>query len=493
MVTDQQVRRLMAEIGRHGNVTRAAQNAGMSRVTAREWLKADELPSDRKKVPREWRTRPDPFAEDWAELVTMLELTPGLEAKTLFEHLVTMHPERYEEGQLRTLQRHVREWRAANGPPKEVFFSQNHRPGEAAQTDFTHATELGITIACEAFPHLLCHVVLPYSNWDWVTVCLSESMAAIKRGTQSAFLRLGRIPQWHQTDHSTAATHEIGAGERGFNRDYLAFMAHIDVKPRTIGVGKSEQNGDVEAANGVLKRRLEQHLLLRGSRDFATRRDYELWVQSVVDKSNHTRADKLAEELAVMRAFTASPVPEFAEVDICVTSWSTIRVLHNTYSVPSRLICETVRVRIWDDRLEVVYAQKLVLIIPRLLGRQGHRIDYRHIIWSLVRKPGAFERYRYREDLFPTLVFRRAYDALTAATPGRPADVEYLRILHYAASTLEKPVEQAVATLLATGVVPTAERVKAAIAPERPSIPDLVQPMPDLGEYDALLNRGECA
>ena len=493
MVKDQQVRRLMEEMGRHGNVTRAAQNADMSRRTAREWLKAGELPSDRKKVRRDWRTRPNPFAEDWAETVKMLEQTPELEAKTLFEHLLTQHPGRYEEGQLRTLQRHVREWRAENGPPKVVFFAQNHRPGEAAQTDFTHAAELGITIAGEAFSHLLCHVVLPYSNWDWVTVCLSESMAAIKRGTQSAFLRLGRIPRWHQTDHSTAATHEIGAGERGFNREYLAFMDHLGVKPRTIGVGKSEQNGDVESANGVLKRRLEQHLLLRGSRDFKTRRDYELWVQSVVDKANRSRAEKLAEELAVMRPFTASPVPEFTEVDVGVTTWSTIRILFNTYSVPSRLIGETVRVRIWDDRLEVVYAQKLDLVIPRLLGRQGHRIDYRHIIWSLVRKPGAFERYRYREDLFPTLVFRRAYDALTAAVPGRPADVEYLRILHYAASTLEKPVEEAMAALLAAGVVPTAERVKAALAPERPSIPDLLQPMPDLGEYDALLSGQVCA
>src|SRR5260370_18480637 len=75
--------------------------------------------------------------------------------------------------------------------------------------------------------------------------------------------------------------------------------------------------------------------------------------------------------------------------------------------------------------------------IERLRGRHGHRINYRHIIWSLVQKPGAFAQYRYREELFPTLTFRRADDALAAKHPARGAGLEYLRILHLAASTME--------------------------------------------------------
>lgn len=495
MIKDTQVRRLMKEMTKHGNLTRSAQNADMDRKTARAWLDCGKMPSEVGREPRDWRTRSDPFESDWAQTAEMLSATPALEAKTLFDHLVTAHPGRYEPGQLRTLQRRVRQWRAANGPPKDVFFAQAHRPGEAAQTDFTHATELGVTIAGEPFAHLMCHVVLPYSNWEAATVCLSESMAAIKRGTQFAFFKLGRVPAWHQTDHSTAATHDLADGKRGFNRDYQALMDHLGMKPRTIAVGKKEQNGDVESANGALKRRLEQHLLLRGHRDFATIREYECWVQSVVDLTNRSRQTKLDEELAVMRALSDDkrPLPEFVERDIDVTPWSTIRVQHNTYSVAARLIGERVRVRIWDDRIEVFYAQKAELVMPRLLGRGGHRVDYRHVIWSLVKKPGAFERYRYREDLFPTPTFRQAYDALTAAGAGRKADVAYLRILHLAASTFEKPVEAALAALLAAGELPTPERVKEAVVPETVTIPDLAQPVADLREYDVLLSQEACA
>lgn len=487
MVTDKQVRRLMEEMARHGNLTRAAQNADVDRKTGRKWLSAGKLPSECEKASRDWRTRPDPFAEVWPNIEAKLKAAPGLEAKTLFEDLVAQHPGRYEPGQLRTLQRRVRQWRAQYGPAKPVFFAQEHRPGEAAQTDFTHGTELGVTIAGVLFAHLLCHWVLPYSNWQWVTVCLSESMAALKRGVQSAVFGLGRMPEWHQTDNSTAATHEIGAGERGFNTEYVRLMAHLGMKPRTIAVGEKHQNGDVESSNGALKRMLEQHLLLRGSRDFVSVRDYEQWVQQILVKRNRQRQTKFDEELAAMRPLSVSPLPEYVEVQVGVTSWSTIRVLHNTYSVPSRLIGETVRVRIWDDRLEVAYTQKVELVIPRLLGRQGHRIDYRHVIWSLVQKPGAFERYRYREDLFPSLTFRRAFDALSHAKPGRPGDVEYLRVLHMAASTYESAVEAVLEQLLTEGVVPLFERVKAVVVTEQPSIPELAELRPDLGEYDALL------
>src|SRR5687767_7185802 len=129
-------------------------------------------------------------------------------------------PDRYHEGQLRTLQRHVKQWRAQSGPDKEVFFQQEHRPGEAMQTDFTWATELRVTIAGEPFPHMLCHPVLPYSNWEWATICRAESMAAMKRGVQAALFRLGRVPEFHQTDNSTAATHDLRTGKRGFNEEY---------------------------------------------------------------------------------------------------------------------------------------------------------------------------------------------------------------------------------------------------------------------------------
>ena len=187
-----------------------------------------------------------------------------------------------------------------------------------------------------------------------------------------------------------------------------------------------------------------------------------------------------------MRLLKVERLREYKEVDVAVTSWSTIRVKHNAYSVPSRLIGEWVRVRVYEDRLEVYYGSQHQLSVERLLGRNGHRINYRHVIRSLVRKPGAFERYRYREELFPTLVFRRAYDTLVEALTGWEADVEYLRVLHLAARTLESEVETALELLLTDKTLPIADHVRALVEPAAPQVPDLVVPTVDLSTYDGL-------
>lgn len=100
-------------------------------------------------------------------------------------------------------------------------------------------------------------------------------MAALRQGLQRALFQLGRVPAWHQTDNSTSATHNLpksasSTSGRTFNDEYMAMMKHFGMKPRTTEVGAKEQNGDVEASNGALKRALEQSLLVRGSREFAS-------------------------------------------------------------------------------------------------------------------------------------------------------------------------------------------------------------------------------
>lgn len=201
----------MEELSKHGQLGRAAMKASMDPKTARKYREAGRLPSEMK-APREWRTRVDPFERDWPLVMARLEDAPELESKTLFEWLQSRDPERYEAGQLRTLQRRVRQWRAQQGPDRRVYFAQAHVPGEAAQTDFTWATELGITIGGEPFEHMLCHVVLPYSNWQWATVCHSESLAALKHGVQSALFRLGRVPTRRTTRPRPRTTCGRGSG-----------------------------------------------------------------------------------------------------------------------------------------------------------------------------------------------------------------------------------------------------------------------------------------
>lgn len=488
--TDAQVRKLMEEYQKHGTLGLAAMRAGMDRKTARKYVSEGKLPSELKK-PHDWRTREDPFAVDWPQIETMLHEAPELEATTIFEHLLAKEPEGYEPGQLRTLQRRVRQWRAQHGPEREVFFAQEHRPGEAMQTDFTWANELEVTICGEAFPHMLCHSVLPFSNWDWATVCHSESIAALRRGVQSALFRLGKVPQYHQIDHSTAATHRGAGGKREFNVEHLAMVEHFGMTARTIGVGEKEQNGDVEASHRVLKRRIEQHLLLRTSRDFESVEAYEGWLWEKLEHGNRHRGERLVQELAKMRPLQVRRLPEYRVESARVTSWSTVRILRNTYSVPSRLIGEMIRAHVYEQRIELRYAGDVELEVERLRGEGGHRIDYRHVIWSLVQKPGAFARYRYREDLFPSLTFRRTYDALCEKLDQRRAEIEYLRILHLAASTMESSVEAALDRELETRNCPRADRIKAAVAPASVAVPEIVAPSVDLSGYDALLGQAQ--
>jgi hypothetical protein len=492
-VSDAQVRKLMDEMSKHGQVGRAALKADMDRKTARKYVAEGKLPSEMA-VAHTWRTRPNPFEEHWPLVEQRLVETPELEAKTLFEWLTETYPDRYEPGQLRTLQRHVRVWRAERGPAKEVTLAQAHRPGEAAQTDFTWAKELAVTIAGQLFVHMFCVFVLPYSNWQWATVCFSESMIALRRGVQRALFQLGRVPRYHQTDNSTAATHDVplsaARGEkRPFNDEYVALMRHFGMTPRTIEVGAKEQNGDVEASNGALKRRLEQALVLRGSRDFESVDAYQDFVDQVVRKANKARGERVAGEMEAMRELAAHKLPEYTEQDVPVSEWSTVRVKHCAYSVPSRLMGETVRVRIYEERIEVAYANTTQLVCERLRGDNRHRIDYRHVIWSLVQKPGGFARYVYREEMFPQLVFRKAYDAIQARDAGTRGDLEYLRILHLAASTMESDVQAALERLLSEDRAITIDAVKAIVSPAKIEIPELVPPTVDLTSYDTLIEE----
>ncbi len=485
----------MEEIAKHGAIGFAAMKSNMDRKTARKYVAAGKLPSELRS-PRDWRTREDPFAEHDAEIEALLLATPALDVLTVFEILCDKYPGHYELGQVRTLQRRVRSWRAAHGPEKEVVLAQQHRPGEAAQTDFTRTTELAITLAGQVFAHLLCVFALPFSNWRWATICLSESMAGLRKGVQRALFQLGRAPKYHQTDNSTAATHRIprgsgvvvDGGKRPFNAEYLAMMRHFGMTPRTTEVGAKEQNGDVEAANGALKRRLEQALLKRGSRDFTCAAEWQTFIDQVVRDSNARRGPRVAADIEAMRVIAVSRLPEYVEQDVRVSDWSTIRVKYSAYSVPSRLIRESVQVHLYEDRLEVYFAGALQLACDRLPGRNQRRIDYRHVIWSLVRKPGGFARYVYREEMFPTIAFRRAYDSITTQHAGVRGDVEYLRILHLAASTMESDVEAAITLLLADRQSITSDKIKALVATEaRVPIPEMPPLGPDLARYDALL------
>jgi hypothetical protein len=492
MITDQQIRKLRQLDERGFAKEVAALRAGMDAKSARKYRRLGKMPSEVKRMDREWRTRPDVFAEVWPELEALLEVNPGLQAKTLFDDLQRRYPGRFADGQVRTLQRRLRRWRAEHGPAKEVFFAQVHHPGRLAASDFTYCTDLKVTINGSLLDHMMYHFVLTYSNWETGTICFSESLESLSEGLQNALWELGGVPQRHRTDRLTAAVQPGAEEPEKFKQRYQALLRHYGLQGEAIQAGKGNENGDVEQRHHRFKEALDQALMLRGSRDFPSRDAYAAFLKGLTAQLNGGRRARLAEEVPLLRRLPARRLESCKRLRARVDKGSVIHVAGNDYSVFSRLIGEWVEVRLYAEEVEVCYARKLVERMPRLRGKGKHRIDYRHVIDWLVRKPGAFADYRYQAEMFPSSHFRMAYDVLRARQPGRAAK-EYLRILYLAARESEAGVQAALVELLAAGgrvdAAAVAERLRQH-GPSRQATEVTVAPV-DLGQYDALLEGKE--
>jgi hypothetical protein len=491
LVTDKQVRRLFALVKTEVNQEIAAAKAGMDAKTARKYRRIGRLPSELPERSR-WRNRPDAFAEVWPEIRELLDVNAGLEAKTIFEFLQRRSPGEFADCQLRTLQRRVKNWRATEGPAKEVFFAQQHHPGRLGASDFTHMEELGVTIQGQSFPHLIYHFVLTYSNWETGTVCYSESFESLCEGLQNAIWELGKVPHRHRTDRlSTAVSNTSNPAE--FTERYKGLMRHYGLEAEKTQAGHGNENGDVEQRHHRFKRAVAQELMLRGSRDFASMEEYQRFLRMLFERLNAGRKQRLAEELSIMRELPERRIESCKRERVKVDSGSLIYADRNAYSVPSRLIGERVEARLYMDHVEVWYGQKKVEQMPRLRGRRKHRVDYRHIIDWLVRKPGAFENYRYRDELFPTSRFRMVFDLLQEKLGGPKGNKEYLKILEMAAKDSEVKVDEAIHSLLEAGEeVISAQAVEAMLGFERSAdIRDVRVAVVDLGLFDQLYEAQE--
>lgn len=453
MVTDRQVRKLRKLVSTGDTLERGAVKAAMGETSARKYMSSEKLPSEMSS-PHTWRTREDPFGEIWHEVRQLLEVNPGLEGKSLFEYLQRQYPGQFSDGQVRTFQRRVKVWRALEGNPKEVFFAQVYIPGELSESDFTWMNELGICIAGQPFDHLVYHFVLPYSNWETGSVCFSECFESLSRGLQNALWDLNGATKAHQTDRLTTAVRATKDPEE-FTQAYRGLLHHYGMEPKATQANSPHENGDVEQRHHRLKRAADQALMLRGSRDFRDRADYDAFLKELFAQLNAGRRERFAQEQAVLQRLPAHRLEACSTLPgVKVSGGSTISVKKNVYSVDSRLVGETVKVKLYAETLEVWYAQRCLESIPRLRGEGKHRINYRHIIDWLVRKPGAFEHYRYREDLFPSVRFRWAYDYLKAHHALHKASKEYLQILQLAAVENQSIVDEALecATAMCTGI-----------------------------------------
>jgi transposase len=489
MVKDGQVKELRRLLALGRSLSTSARMTEMDDKTARNYRDDDRLPSQRKK-PRNYRTRRDPFADVWSKVQSRLESAPQLQAKTLFEWLQDCYPGQYPDSTRRTFERRVRLWRSTQGPDQAVVFPQIHHPGQIAASDFTVMNELKVTISGVRFDHLLFHCVLTYSNIESASLCFSESFEALSEGLQNALWEFGGVPQRHRTDSLSAAINNHSS-RKELTARYAALMDHYGCEPERINVRCANENGDVESSHGHLKTRIDQALLLRGSRDFASREDYMDFVRALINRANDGRKDRFAMEQSHLSRLPDSRLDTDDFLGgVSVASSSTVSIKKNIYSVPSRLIGQKVDVRIGAEWIHVTHHGIDVAQMPRLIGVGGSAINYRHVIESLVRKPGAFENYKYRQDLFPTSHFRIAYDMLCDAHSNKVAARKYLEILQLAAQESQDAVQDALRHQITSGESIDVDLIRQMVleAIEIKPVTDIDVATPDLNELDELLH-----
>jgi hypothetical protein len=394
----------------------------------------------------------DPLAGVWErELEPMLRREPRLKPMTLFEYLQDTYPGAYPQV-LRTLQRRVQTWKALHGPAAEVMFELRHEPGMMGLSDFTEIKGVTITIAGQAFEHLLYHYRLAYSGWQYAQVIQGgESFVALSEGVQNALHASGGAPKQHRTDSLSAAYRNLG-GHRNHSltRLYDELCEHYRLEPTRNNRGIAHENGAIESAHGHLKNRIKQALYLRGSTDFATIAEYQALIEQAVAALNRQCHTKFELEKPALQPLPQVRVPDYEVLTARVSTRSTIEVRCILYSVPSRLIGQSVEIHLYHDRLVGYLGTHPVFELPRLRvkggeKRRGRCVNYRHVIEGLRRKPRAFLYCTWQQDLLPNAQFRSLWERLKAQFELDQAAVLLVEAL-YIAATQDK--EQAVAEYL---------------------------------------------
>ena len=491
----------------------AADAVGISVLSAQRIERGELQPQNQQQRGRHWRTRPDPLADVWdSVLVPMLERAPQLEPQTLLLHLEQTFPGQEWFRRKRTIQRRVEQWRALYGPGQEVMFLQEHRAGVLGLSDFTLLKGAPITIGGEVLEHRLFHFRLPFSGWCHVAVIHGgESFVALCEALQNALALCGGVPAEHRTDSLSACFRNRDGSYAGdYTSRYRELCAHLGVIATRNNRGVAHENGAIEGPHRHWKHRLEQQLLQRGSRDFATEADYRQLVAQVSASLNN-RAEvegKLAIERLHLQPLPVERFADYEPVVARVRSTSTIEVRSITYSVPSRLIGHQLTVHLRHDRLDLFLRSQFIETIQRLHARKGHkgplrRINFRHVIESLRRKPRALLRAQLQADILPGKAWHRIWRQLLAALPPEEAARVMVDALHVAARADDLAgVERYLRRALRSGQVSlTALRDHYGLRPPRGllALPQLDIPEHTLSSYDELLGgapqptgAGEC-
>lgn len=447
------------------------------------------------------QSKKDPLENIWEEeLVPLLEEVPHLTSWTLLEHIQDKYPDKYPDNIIRTMQRRTSKWRALYGPEKDIMFRQIHEPGQRGLSDFTELKGIEITIAGEVFDHILYHFRLAYSNWSHMKVIQGgESFAALSSGLQDALWKLGATPAEHRTDSLSAAFKNLSQDEReDITRSYKEVCDHYGIEATRNNRGKGHENGSVESAHGHLKRRIEQALFLRGSYEFDSISSYQEFIESVVKRHNHRHQPRLHIERAHLKPLPSKRSIDYTDTTARVTSSSTISVKKIIYSVPSRLIGHQLSIHIHDDRLSCYLGGDNVLNLPRIRSSKIKKdgvsrcINYRHLIHSLAKKPGAFRSSILRDDMLPSETYKSIWKFIDEYCSISHSNKLMVGILKLAADNdCEETLGEFVLSSLAKGVVPclgTLQTKYSTKTGKKSLLPDLGVTQHSLEDYNNLLS-----
>jgi transposase InsO family protein len=470
----------------------AAAGAAFSAATAHRIENDSRLPSQTQ--PPRVRRRPDPLAGIFdAHVVPMLLAAPDLRPVAIFEELRRRDATLHEQVR-RTLERRIRAWRALNGQEREVMFRQIHEPGRMGLSDFTEMAAGSICIAGVPLDHRLYHFRLAYSGFAHAHVILGgESYVALAEGLQNALWALGGAPREHRTDSLSAAFRNLDpAACEDLTTRYDALCVHYRMQPSRNNRGVAHENGSIEGPHGHLKKAIGDALLLRGSPDFADLHAYRSFIDQIISRKNARHGKRIDAERAVLQPLPSTRTCDYEETLVYVTSSGGFTLRKVFYTVASQLIGHRLRVRLYDDRLELFIGGTLLAMLTRgrasANGKHGHVVDYRHVIHTLRRKPMALLNLVYRDQLFPRQAYRCMFERLRERGSDRMACktiVELLSLAHERACEAELAV--VLDELLGADQWPDLAALRLRFGPDPARFPQVHVQLGSLVAYEALL------
>lgn len=488
-ITEQQAK-LYMEHRKTQLQTVAAAKAGISERSAR---RIDH--NQHTKRQRDWRTRKDPLEPIWESIVLpLIQGSSDITPVGLFDHLCEYHSDSFDPRTRRTLERRIQQWRQLHGPGKEVMFTQTHALAAMGIADFTWITD-PVYIAGEPVRHRLFHYRLVASGWAYAQVVYGgESFSALADGLQKAFRASGGIPYELRTD-SLSAAYKNRTEQDDFTERFEALCLHYGLKPTRNNRGVAHENGAIESPNNHIKQQLKQALLMRGNANFTSRKAYQAFVQSVVDRRNRRITTAWQDEQRQLQPLPVYNSVNYTQHCVRVTRASSISLKRVVYSVPSRLIGSQLMVHLFDDRLEFWCGGVHTLTRDRIHAHKQERlrsVDYRHIIESLVKKPRAFRHSQWRDDLLPNEDYRRTWAYVDQHLGADDASHYMVRLLHLAKKgDCEAALGRYVTSGLERQNLPTLKRCEERFLDVRDAIPLVVVQQHALSDYQALLSAGD--